>query len=882
MFASPQAALCALFLSGALLGLPVLRGEDTPVKVSLVSIFYNTNTPEQFKHLTGMMRENPRLELEMWSGLTLPGGGARAPIVMSIAGETSPDIMESWFHIIRNDIHQGFLYPLNEWIGEDRNGDGQIGDDEAIWEGWKKIPPLWRQVATKDGKIYGLPEANRSVMGILFRTDLVRNAGLDPNKPPKTWDEFYYWCMRLSDPGMALPGRVYNEGQKAIALVPHGFTWIPWISAAGGEPVRQVRRDPATGKEYAFPMDASSYVLPDGTDLGKVVPEFRADFDSKAGIAAAGFLHKMRWAPWTVDPVSGEPVLLSDQDLREGKVVLNGKTLAFSKEKVKQGVGWAQSGPRDVSAMESLARGDVAMMSWFVTDLLNIGTLAGINPDLLSWFPFPSETPEMPRVIQVQQHYVVMCTNVRLRSRSDRDEIWKVLLRVTDKDAQNSLVDRMVISGLSRFVNPQDLLRMGYGDYLRDVPAPILDIYRDIDSGRIRIQTEPYQGFWQAMEGSLNREVLSLIIAQSGRDFDYVTALKDVTRKANSGVMFARSKQELERYEVPARIIFSAIVLAIATLLFFLIRSMMRKRSENKQGLVSNPLLPWMLLFPALFLIGLWGYYPLLKGMVMAFQDFRIAGESRFVGLENFISLALDTSFWKSLLTTVYFVFLTMLLSFTSPIILAVMLSEVPRGKVLFRTLFFLPQVTSGLVIALMWKIMYDPKPNGIFNQVIAIFDKAAGTAIGPQSWLLDANLAMICVVLPTAWATAGIHSLIYLAALKSVPEDTYEACEIDGGGIWTKLRHITFPVLMPLIIINFVGAFIATFQNMGNIFLLTFGGPGEATMVAGMRIWIEAYSNLRLSIATSMAWVVGAGLIGFTFIQMQMLKRVEFRRAKD
>ncbi|MDR2673444.1 MAG: sugar ABC transporter permease [Opitutaceae bacterium] len=210
------------------------------------------------------------------------------------------------------------------------------------------------------------------------------------------------------------------------------------------------------------------------------------------------------------------------------------------------------------------------------------------------------------------------------------------------------------------------------------------------------------------------------------------------------------------------------------------------------------------------------------------------------------------------------------------------MLSEVPRGKILYRTLFFLPQVTSGLIIALLWKLMYDPRPNGVFNQIVTILNYLPGVEIGAQSWLQDPKMAMLCVVLPAAWAGAGIHSLIYLAALKSVPEDTYEACEMDGGGIWTKLRRITLPVLLPLIIINFVGTFIATFQNMGNIFLLTFGGPGESTMVAGMKIWIEAYNNLRFSIATSMAWVVGACLIGFTFLQIQFLKRVEFRRAKD
>lgn len=853
-----------------------------PCTVEVVDRFFNPNAPAQFRHIIDLMERDPSLRVKMWSGLKLPGGSSRAPIIMAIAGETAPDILDSWFHVLRNDVHQGFLYPLNHWIGDDLNGNGEIDLDEAKWDGWKNVPELWRKVATVDGKIYGLPQPGRSMMGVLFRTDLVRNAGLDPDNPPKTWDEFYEWALKLSDPGRPVPGRSYNEGQKGIALVPHGFTWLPWVQSAGGDPIVQVRVDPKTGQSHEFPMEASSFLLPDGTDLSGATPEYRARFDSPEAIRAAGFLHKLRWNPWTVDPASGKVITLTERDIQAGRVEAGGQPLSFTARDVVRGVAWAQSSTRDVSPLELLGRGDVAMMTWFVSDLNETGARIGLNPELLSWFPFPAETPDKPRVVQVQQHFAAMCINVGLRTEQDRDQIWKVLKTVTSGEARDQEIERMVISGLSRFVSPRDLERLGYGDYLRDVPPSLREVFAEIDNGTIEVHTEPYLGFWNTMDGAINREVLSLILAQTGQNFDYATALKQITVKANSGVMFARGHEELARYRTPARIIFGIVVAIVGVLVVLLMRSLFLKKGDGSVGSVQSPILPWLLLFPALFLIGLWGYYPLIKGMVMAFQEFRIAGESPFVGLDNFITIALDRSFWASLGTTVYFVFVTMLLSFTAPILLAVALSEVPRGKILYRTLFFLPQVTSGLVIALMWKMMYDPKPNGMFNQVISWIDMLPGVEIGPQSWLLDPKLAMFCVVLPTAWASAGIQSLIYLAALKGVPEDTYEACEIDGGGIWTKIWHITMPILFPLIIINFVGAFIATFQNMGNIFLLTFGGPGESTMVAGMRIWIEAYGNLRFSIATSMAWVVGAGLIGFTFVQMQMLKRVEFRRAKE
>jgi len=268
--------------------------------------------------------------------------------------------------------------------------------------------------------------------------------------------------------------------------------------------------------------------------------------------------------------------------------------------------------------------------------------------------------------------------------------------------------------------------------------------------------------------------------------------------------------------------------------------------------------------------------------MVMAFQDYKVSGDSPFVGLNNFITLALDPSFWASLGRTCYFVALNMVLAFLTPIFLAILLTEVPRFKIFFRTLFFLPQVTSGLVIALLWKLMYKPTPAGFFNQIIELINRLPLIEIRtPQTWLQDPRIAMICCVIPTVWATMGMASLIYLAALHSIPRELYEAADTDGAGMLSKVRHITIPSILPLIIINFVGTFIATFQNMGNIFLMTFGGPGEATMVLPMRIWIEAYGNLRFSLATSMAWVMGSLLIGFTYVQIRFLRRVEFRRAE-
>lgn len=886
---SPQARWVAAY--AALAGLALTVGPlaaatsppPTPVEVNVL-YYYQPNYPTDptTAQSIDLMKRDPQLRITQWGGLDLPGGGGRAPVMMAIAGRTAPDIMQSWFHIIGNDIRQGFLYPLNEWIGDDLDGNGQIDDAEAKWDGWRKIPPLWRQVATVNGKVYGLPDVSRNYVGVIFRTDLIRAAGLDAAHTPETWDELIYWCQRLTDPAKDVPGAVIKRGQRGMALVPYGFAWLPWMQSAGGDPIVQVRRSPTTGQEYVLPPDTLKFVTPAGEDLSHVEPEWRANFSDPAGEAAMDLYRRLRWMPWMIDPVTHEPITLTDADVARGWTEAGERRIPCGEDQIITGVARAHTGQRGGDAFDLLSRGEVAMMTWFVQDLNNVGTATGIDPDLLSWFPFPAKSKtEGRQVVQVQNHFAVMCEGVGRRPKAERDKVWAVLAGITDQAVADRLVRRRALSGLSRFVNPNDLRRLGFDDYLKDVPANIRTQYERMDNGSIAQFTEPHMGFWVTMDSSINQQIISLVLAETGRDFDFRAALRKVEHDANTGLMFGRSKAELDRHRPVARVIVTVMVAFMAVCIYFIVRTFTRRGPRASTRQVHLPLLPWLFMAPALLLIGLWSYYPLLRGMVMAFQDYRIAGTSPFVGLDNFISMALDASFWASLGRTVIFVMLNMVLAFCAPIGIALLLSEIPRGKYLYRTLFFLPQVTSGLVIALLWKMMYEPTPQGFLNRVLGWLNHLPGVHLAPQTWLQDPRLAMVCCVVPTVWATMGMASLIYLAALKGVPEEIYEAADVDGASVFTKLFKITLPTLMPLIVINFVGAFIGTFQNMGNIFLLTFGGPGETTMVLGLRIWIEAYNNLRFSMATSMAWVMGSLLIGFTFMQIRLLKRVEFKRAE-
>jgi multiple sugar transport system permease protein len=348
----------------------------------------------------------------------------------------------------------------------------------------------------------------------------------------------------------------------------------------------------------------------------------------------------------------------------------------------------------------------------------------------------------------------------------------------------------------------------------------------------------------------------------------------------------------------------------------------------------------WLFMLIALGSIAVWSYYPLLRGSLMAFQDYRVLGGSRWAGLDNFIEAYNQDDFWIGIRVTFLYVALSLGLGFFAPIILALLLNEVPHGKVMFRIIYYLPAIIPGLITMFLWKAFYDPTPYGMLNQLflplgglapkvivlsMALFTavlltalynslhknivkrppSAAVAATGgvlltllagwwgwnwiigmlhkqpPFEWLNSADMALLCVILPGIWAGAGAGSLIYLAALKAIPEEMYEAADLDGAGPFRKIWHITLPNLRPLIIINFVGAFIGSFHAMQNIFVMSGSGPLKSTHALSLEIWTSAFLYLKYGYATAIAWILGAFLIGFTVWQLRVLREMKFTTLK-
>ena len=256
-------------------------------------------------------------------------------------------------------------------------------------------------------------------------------------------------------------------------------------------------------------------------------------------------------------------------------------------------------------------------------------------------------------------------------------------------------------------------------------------------------------------------------------------------------------------------------------------------RSWLRGGGLAN--LVFML--PLLIVFGVFSWNPIVQSIVMSFQKTNLI-TSQFVGIDNFVNVLSDPLLGRAVLNTLYFALLALIFGFPLPILLAVLMSEVRRGKGLYSALAYLPVIIPPVVAVLLWKFFYDASPTGVFNTIIE------RVGIPPQPWIQNAASAMPSLVLEATWAAAGGSIIIYLAALLSVPPELYDAAEVDGASIWRKIWHVTLPQLRGVIFVMLILQVIATAQVFLEPFLFTGGGPANSTVTVLLLIYRYAFQN--------------------------------------
>ncbi len=473
---------------------------------------------------------------------------------------------------------------------------------------------------------------------------------------------------------------------------------------------------------------------------------------------------------------------------------------------------------------------------------------------------------------------------------------WLYLKYSVSREARALYTKIYVDNGLAIRIKPDDLEEFGYDEYIKKIPASWVKVNKELTKfGR----PEPYAPNYKvvAIQDIASPIDKTYSACEKNKDSDITQFNKNVSDSflqdklddsagiVNNVRFSSISGEKMGLRRKIANILFALIVILLGFFAYTFVghaKSLISSQGATGSKTFTNKaeLMAWAFMFPALLSILIWNYVPLIRGSMMAFTDYYILTESKFIWLDNFIRLFFDHDFLLSCWNTAFYVSISLAMGFVIPIILAVMLSEIPRGKVFLRVVYYLPHITSGLVITLMWMDFYNSSITGMLNRLLL----SAGMIQSdePVKWLQDTEtfhglLPMICVIIPSIWAAAGGGCLIYLAALKGIPDEIYEAADIDGAGFFSKLKNITFPYIKPLVLINFVGAFIGSFHAAGNILLMTGGGPDNRTMTIGLEIFYNSYLYLRFGYATSMAWILGTALVGFTIYQLRILKDVKF-----
>ena len=281
-------------------------------------------------------------------------------------------------------------------------------------------------------------------------------------------------------------------------------------------------------------------------------------------------------------------------------------------------------------------------------------------------------------------------------------------------------------------------------------------------------------------------------------------------------------------------------------------------KKEAKEGYLF--ILPWLVGF-LIFTFG-----PLVASIFLSLSKWDIFSEPEFIGMANYAKMFGDPLFKKSLWNTFYYTIFSIPLGMAGGLSLALLLNQKVKGLPIFRTLFYLPSVTSGVAVALLWKWIFNPE-FGIANAILGWFGLPA------LQWLSSPNWAMPALIIMSLWGVGG-GMLIYLAGLQGIPGQLYEAAELDGAGTWSGFVNITLPMLSPTLFFQLITGIIGSFQIFTQAFVMTNGGPVNATLFYVLYLYRNAFQWWKMGYASALAWFLFIIILLLTLLQFKLSKR--------
>jgi multiple sugar transport system permease protein len=270
---------------------------------------------------------------------------------------------------------------------------------------------------------------------------------------------------------------------------------------------------------------------------------------------------------------------------------------------------------------------------------------------------------------------------------------------------------------------------------------------------------------------------------------------------------------------------------------------------------------PWLVGF-FLFTAG-----PMVASLAISLTQWDIITPAKFLGVQNFRQMYLDKLFWTALYNTAFYAFLAVPLHVAGAFALALCLNVRIRGIGLFRTLYYIPSLAPAVANAILWLWLFNPD-YGLLNELLDAFRLPAH-----PMWIYDPELAKPSLILMSMWGI-GAAMVIFLAGLQGVPQELYEAAQIDGAGVLTRFRRVTVPMVSPVILYNLIVQIIASWQVFTYAYIMTQGGPLNATLFYVLHLYKQAFQLLHMGYASALAWGLFAIILAFTMLQLKLANR--------
>ena len=278
----------------------------------------------------------------------------------------------------------------------------------------------------------------------------------------------------------------------------------------------------------------------------------------------------------------------------------------------------------------------------------------------------------------------------------------------------------------------------------------------------------------------------------------------------------------------------------------------------------------WGFVTPGLALIAVFFAIPVVGAFLLSFTDFDIysigdPANTRFIGLDNYRTLFTTPLFWTALKNTAYYVAVGGPLSVAVSLAAAIAVNaKAVRWKPFFRSAFFAPWVTSLVAVSLVWRYVYHPQ-YGPLNAMLG------AVGIGPIDWLGNPRWAMPAIILVSVWKNFGYNMLVFLAGLQTIPEELFEAADLDGAGVWRRFRHVTLPMLGPTLVFVGIVTMIAAFQIFSEPYVMTQGGPLKSTLTLMLFMYEQGFRWWRLGFAAAVAVVLFLLTLVGTMVQLRL-----------